>query len=111
MHHILYSIYYTRHKQFIGAMFFFKMLWCIDIDTTLYFKWYVPLQEVTGKMFPVEIIYTQEPQKDYVEASIQTAVALHKSEPPGDILIFLTGEQEIEEACKKIADMVSQSGW
>ena len=44
----------------------------------------------------------QEPERDYLEASIRTVVQIHSCEPPGDILVFLTGEEEIEDACRKI---------
>ena len=37
-------------------------------------------------------------------------VQIHVCEPPGDILVFLTGEEEIEDACKKVAKEVSQMG-
>ena len=37
-------------------------------------------------------------------------VQIHVCEPPGDILVFLTGEEEIEDACKKIAKEISQMG-
>ncbi len=50
----------------------------------------------------MEIFYTQEPERDYLEAGIRTVVQIHSCEPPGDILVFLTGEEEIEDACKKI---------
>ena len=52
----------------------------------------------------------QEPERDYLEAAIRTVVQIHVCEPPGDILVFLTGEEEIEDACKKIAKEVSQMG-
>lgn len=42
----------------------------------------------------------QEPERDYLEAGIRTVVQIHSCEPPGDILVFLTGEEEIEDACK-----------
>ena len=47
-------------------------------------------------MYPVEIFYTPEPEKDYLIASIRTVVQIHTSEDEGDILLFLTGEEEIE---------------
>jgi pre-mRNA-splicing factor ATP-dependent RNA helicase DHX15/PRP43 len=53
-------------------------------------------------MFPVEIYYTPEPERDYLEAAIRTVLQIHTCEDPGDILVFLTGEEEIEEACRKI---------
>ena len=45
-----------------------------------------------------------------MEAAIRTVVQIHICEPPGDILVFLTGEEEIEDACKKIGKEVSQAG-
>ncbi|KAF5179639.1 Atp-dependent rna helicase dhx8 [Thalictrum thalictroides] len=69
-----------------------------------------PLMKVPGRLFPVEIFYTQEPERDYLEAAIRTVVQIHMCEPPGDILVFLTGEEEIEDACRKIAKEVSNSG-
>lgn len=61
-----------------------------------------PLIQVPGRTFPVDIYYTPQPEKDYFEASIRTAMQIHCSEPEGDILLFLTGEEEIEEASKRI---------
>ena len=55
-----------------------------------------PLLDVPGRMYPVEVFYTPEPEKDYLIASIRTAVQIHTSEDEGDILLFLTGEEEIE---------------
>ena len=61
-----------------------------------------PLFKVPGRTHPVEIFYTQEPEPDYVEAAIRTVLMIHRAEDPGDILVFLTGQEEIEDACKKI---------
>ena len=61
-----------------------------------------PLLAVPGRTFPVEIFYTPEPERDYVEAAIRTVLQIHASEGEGDILLFLTGEDEIEDACRKI---------
>eukprot|EP00850_Spirogloea_muscicola_P021881 SM000266S09826 [mRNA] locus=s266:110340:113616:+ [translate_table: standard] len=61
-----------------------------------------PLMKVPGRLHPVEIFYTPEPERDYLEAAIRTVVQIHICEGPGDILVFLTGEEEIEDACKKI---------
>ena len=58
-----------------------------------------PLIDVPGRMFPVEIFYTEAPEKDYFDATIKTVMQIHKNEPAGDILVFLTGEDEIENAC------------
>ena len=69
-----------------------------------------PLMRVPGRLHPVEIFYTQDPERDYLEAAIRTAVQIHACEPPGDILIFLTGEEEIEDACMKIRREIGNAG-
>ncbi|KAH0802047.1 pre-mRNA-splicing factor ATP-dependent RNA helicase DEAH1-like isoform X1 [Histomonas meleagridis] len=60
--------------------------------------------ELPGRLYPVDIIYTQEPVSDYVESAITYAIKIHRDEPSGDILIFLTGEEEIETACQRIRE-------
>ena len=61
-----------------------------------------PLFKVPGRTHPVEIFYTQDPEPDYVEAAIRTVLMIHRAEDEGDVLLFLTGEEEIEDACRKI---------
>ena len=75
----------------------------LESDTfSKYFDHKAPLLNVPGRVFPVDIYYSREAESDYVEAAVRTAVEIHESEPAGDILIFLTGEDEIEQACEKI---------
>jgi pre-mRNA-splicing factor ATP-dependent RNA helicase DHX15/PRP43 len=69
-----------------------------------------PLMSVPGRTFPVEIFYTQEPERDYLEAAVRCTVDIHTCEDAGDILLFLTGEEEIEEACAKIRSQVEAAG-
>lgn len=61
-----------------------------------------PLLAVPGRTHPVEIFYTPEPERDYVEAALRTVLQIHATEAEGDILLFLTGEEEIEDAVRKI---------
>lgn len=44
----------------------------------------------------------QEPERDYLEAAIRTVIQIHLHEDPGDVLVFLTGEEEIEDAVRFI---------
>ena len=44
----------------------------------------------------------QEPERDYLEAAIRTVIQIHQCEGEGDILLFLTGEEEIDDAVRKI---------
>lgn len=53
-----------------------------------------PLLNVPGRTHPVEIFYTPEPEKDYLEAAIRTVIQIHMvEEDEGDILLFLTGQE------------------
>jgi pre-mRNA-splicing factor ATP-dependent RNA helicase DHX15/PRP43 len=67
-----------------------------------------PMLEIPGRMYPVDIMYTPEPVKDYIEEAIDTAVRIHRFEKEGDILIFLTGEEEIESTCAELRDRLSE---
>merc|ERR1719353_675695 len=69
-----------------------------------------PLLKVPGRLHPVEIFYTPEPERDYLEAAIRTVVQVHLCEDSGDILVFLTGEQEIEDACRKTKQEIDNLG-
>ena len=71
-----------------------------------YFMWPTgeipPRFKFSGRTHPVEIFYTPEPEPDYVDTAIRTVIMIHHAEDPGDILLFLTGQEEIEDACRKI---------
>jgi pre-mRNA-splicing factor ATP-dependent RNA helicase DHX15/PRP43 len=61
-----------------------------------------PLLKIPGRTYPVEIFFTAQPERDYFEAALRTVLQIHQFEPAGDILLFLTGEAEIEEACMRL---------
>lgn len=57
-----------------------------------------------GRMYPVDILYLDEPVSNYVEKTIQTVFDIHTREPAGDILVFLTGREEIDTVVSEIYD-------
>ena len=57
---------------------------------------------IPGRMHPVEILYTKEPEADYLDACIITVMQIHLTEPAGDILVFLTGQEEIDTCCETL---------
>ncbi len=57
-----------------------------------------------GRMYPVDILYLESPAEDYVERAVRTIFDIHSKEPDGDILLFLTGREEIDRAIQMIAD-------
>eukprot|EP00729_Bicosta_minor_P015210 gene15210-920_t len=64
-----------------------------------------------AEKFQSYLFYTPEPERDYLEAAVRTAVQIHEvEEQRGDILLFLTGQQEIEDACRKIRQECANKG-
>ncbi|CAK5086902.1 unnamed protein product [Meloidogyne enterolobii] len=61
---------------------------------------------VEGRMFPVNVFYTKVGVPDYVQTTVDTILRLHREEPSGDILAFLTGQDEVEQACKLLEGSV-----
>lgn len=61
-----------------------------------------PVFKIPGRTFPVEVMYTKEAELDYLQAAIQTTLQIHRTESSGDILLFLTGQEEIETACEML---------
>jgi pre-mRNA-splicing factor ATP-dependent RNA helicase DHX16 len=48
------------------------------------------------------VFYTQAPEADYIDAAVVTALQIHVKEPLGDILIFLTGQEEVEATAEAL---------
>lgn len=57
--------------------------------STYFFE--APIFTIPGRTFPVEVLYTKEAETDYLDAALITVMQIHLTEPPGDILVFLTG--------------------
>ncbi|KOM44351.1 hypothetical protein LR48_Vigan05g195600, partial [Vigna angularis] len=68
----------------------------------------VPIFHIPGRTFPVNILWSKTPVEDYVEGAVKQAMTIHITSPPGDILIFMTGQDEIEAACYALAERMEQ---
>lgn len=60
-----------------------------------------------GRMYPVDTLFLEDPTEDYVERAVKTVFDIHASEPGGDILLFLTGREEIDTALQMIASQAA----
>lgn len=69
-----------------------------------------PIFTIPGRTFPVEVLYTKEAESDYLDASLITVMQIHLTEPPGDILLFLTGQEEIDSACEILYERMKAMG-
>jgi len=66
---------------------------------------------IPGRMFPVDMYYTKAPEADYVDAAIVTVLQIHVTQPlDGDILVFLTGQEEIETAVEALTQRAKVLG-
>jgi pre-mRNA-splicing factor ATP-dependent RNA helicase DHX38/PRP16 len=61
-----------------------------------------PIFEIPGRIFPVQKYFEKAAVNDYVDAAVKKAVAIHLQQPPGDILIFMTGQEDIECTCQLV---------
>lgn len=69
-----------------------------------------PIFTIPGRTFEVEVMYTKEPETDYLDAALITIMQIHLREPPGDILLFLTGQEEIDTACEILYERMKSLG-
>lgn len=69
-----------------------------------------PIFTIPGRTYPVEILYTKEPEPDYLDAALLTCMQIHLTEPSGDILLFLTGQEEIDTAAEILYERMKALG-
>ncbi|RYY32306.1 ATP-dependent RNA helicase, partial [archaeon] len=70
----------------------------------------VPVFHIPGRTFPVEKHYARSVPDDYVDAAVKQVLAIHLSMPPGDVLVFMTGQEDIEATCEVLAQRVEELG-
>mmetsp|Transcript_24698 Transcript_24698/g.97548 ORF Transcript_24698/g.97548 Transcript_24698/m.97548 type:complete len:1215 (-) Transcript_24698:2748-6392(-) len=69
-----------------------------------------PIFTIPGRTFPVEILYSKEPEADYLDAALVTVMQIHLTEPPGDVLLFLTGQEEIDTSAEILYERMKSLG-
>ena len=81
-----------------------------DKIATYYFN--CPVTSVSGRCYPVSILHKESSRDKRMENAVGAAIRIHLNEPAGDVLVFLTGFEECEEAnklCfKKLSEMQEQ---
>jgi ATP-dependent RNA helicase DDX35 len=61
---------------------------------------------VEGRTYPIDVLYLDSSAEDYVERALSTVFDIHETEPNGDILVFLTGREEIDSAVEAVSEKV-----
>ncbi|XP_060937300.1 pre-mRNA-splicing factor ATP-dependent RNA helicase DHX16 [Limanda limanda] len=69
-----------------------------------------PVFRIPGRRFPVDIFYTKAPEADYLEACVVSVLQIHVTQSPGDVLVFLTGQEEIEACCELLTERCRRLG-
>ncbi|CAI5525435.1 unnamed protein product [Closterium sp. Naga37s-1] len=62
-----------------------------------------PVVSVPARQFPVTVHFARRTElMDYVRAAEKKVSAIHRKLPPGGVLVFLTGQREVEDLCRKL---------
>ncbi|TPX54295.1 hypothetical protein SeMB42_g00374 [Synchytrium endobioticum] len=85
----------------------------LDVEKFSDFLGQCPVFSIPGRMFDVDIFYLKKMKlgtlkATYIQRSVDTVLHIHKNEEPGDVLVFLTGQNEIEQAMKRLEDELDE---
>lgn len=62
---------------------------------------------IPGRTFPVDVMFSRSPVEDYVDQAVQQVLSIHVSQGQGDILVFMTGQEDIESTCELIQERLN----
>lgn len=65
---------------------------------------------VQGRSYPIDVLYLGDPTEDYVQRAVQTVIDIHTKEADGDVLVFLTGREEIDDAMEAVREQLDRLG-
>lgn len=82
------------------------------IDSGMFLRYFDNsyLLRVEGRSFPVSVWYTHKPEPDFLEAAVVTVAQIHVDMPEGDVLVFLTGQEDIENAMELLHERSRRTG-
>eukprot|EP00727_Mastigamoeba_balamuthi_P009636 m51a1_g5295 putative pre-mrna-splicing factor atp-dependent rna helicase prp16 (1262) ;mRNA; r:218527-223351 len=80
----------------------------MDADKFSRFFGAVPVFKIPGRTFPVDVMFSKAPCQDYVDAAVKQVLTIHVTRGVGDILVFMTGQEDIECACEVLEERAAQ---
>jgi len=80
----------------------------MDADKFAVFFGNVPTFNIPGRTFPVDMMHAKAPVEDWVEAAVKQVMQIHLGYPKGDILVFMTGQEDIDAVCFMLQERLEQ---
>jgi len=71
---------------------------------------HAPVFTIPGRRYPVDIYYSKAPETDFIRAAVSTTLQIHTTQPAGDILVFMPGQEDIEAAEEEMRERMRALG-
>ncbi|KAJ2546695.1 hypothetical protein EV175_005503, partial [Coemansia sp. RSA 1933] len=66
-----------------------------------------PVFTIPGRTFPVDVMFSKSACEDYVDSAVRQVLTIHLAQASGDILVFMTGQEDIEACCETIRERLA----
>ncbi|KAG3270101.1 DEAH-box helicase 33, transcript variant X2 [Ictidomys tridecemlineatus] len=97
-----------KRRKELGKLPLKVIVMSATMDVDLFSQYFngAPVLYLEGRQHPIQIFYTKQPQHDYLHAALVSVFQIHQEAPSSqDILVFLTGQEEIEAMSKTCRDI------
>ncbi|XP_008939520.1 PREDICTED: putative ATP-dependent RNA helicase DHX33 [Merops nubicus] len=97
-----------KKRKELGKLPLKVIIMSATMDVDQFSKYFngAPVLYLEGRQHPIQIFNTKQPQSDYLQAALVSVFQIHQEAPPSqDILVFLTGQEEIEAMTKTCRDI------
>ncbi|XP_061658731.1 ATP-dependent RNA helicase DHX33 [Syngnathoides biaculeatus] len=97
-----------RRRKELGKISLKIIVMSATMDVDLFSEYFnnSPVLYLEGRQHPIQIFYTKQAQSDYLQAALVTVFQIHQEAPPShDILVFMTGQEEIEALARTCRDI------
>ncbi|XP_077602749.1 ATP-dependent RNA helicase DHX33 isoform X1 [Crocuta crocuta] len=97
-----------KRRKELGRLPLKVIVMSATMDVDLFSQYFsgAPVLYLEGRQHPIQVFYTRQPQHDYLHAALVSVFQIHQEAPPAqDILVFLTGQEEIEAMSKTCRDI------
>ncbi|XP_073521337.1 ATP-dependent RNA helicase DHX33 [Phyllobates terribilis] len=107
---VLFGVVKTAQKKRkeLGKLPLKVFIMSATMDVDLFSQYFngAPVLYLEGRQHPIQVFYTKQSQSDYLQAALVTVFQIHQEAPAShDILVFLTGQEEIEAMTKTCRDI------